>query len=81
MTTVVGGENGEKNSKSIGTGTKSSRPYTRCRKILRFRFRLFWLFDRIKKFVLEREVVDVKFHFGFTSFKVRKKKTKEKKFK
>jgi len=77
MTIQIGGENRRKNSKDVGTGTKSPRSYTRGKKILQVRFQLFSLFKRIKKFFIDREITDVTFFHPFGSFKVRKKKMKD----
>lgn len=74
MFKTTGGKNRRKNSQDVGTGTKSPSVYTRGKKILQVRFRLFASFKSIKKFFTNREIVDVKFHFGFTSFKVRMRK-------
>ena len=50
--------------------------YYREMKISKIKLQIFLLFDRIKKFVSELEITEVRFYHPFGTFKVRKKKTK-----
>ncbi|KAF6245127.1 hypothetical protein C6989_05420 [Nitrosopumilus sp. b2] len=44
-----------------------------CQIILQIRYSFFSLLKSMKKIVADREIVDVKFHFGFASFRIRKR--------
>ena len=70
-----GGET-EKNSLFTKARNNFSKAYTVWQQVFEFRYSCLVIFKGVKKFVTDREIVDVKFNFGFASFKIRQK-TKE----